>query len=114
MVIKRSRILHHVKLNKEPATCFAVLATLSRFEKHNREHIAFGYLKALSSVAADDELTQILTAAEDLELLGDGAEWHRYLVKRTDGALATMAPQGPTEQDIEPIQNTTVVGKRRR
>ena len=59
-----------------------MLATLSRFETYNREHIASGYLKALSSVAADDELTQILTAAEDVELGGDGAEWHRYLVKR--------------------------------
>ena len=114
MVIKRYRILHHVKLNIEPATCFAMLATLSRFEKHNREHIASGYLKALSSVAADDELTQILTAAEDLELDGDGAEWHRYLVKRINGVLETIASQGTIEQDIAPIQNPTVVGNWRR
>ena len=70
--------------------------------------------KALSSVAADDELTQISTAAEDLELDGDGAEWHRYLVKRIDGVLETIASQGTIEQDIAPIQNPTVAGNWRR
>ena len=114
MVLKQSKVLHHVKLNIKPATCFAVLATLSRFEKHKQRRISAGYLKALNSVAADDELTEILTAAEDLELDGDGAEWHRYLVRRIDGVLKTIASQGTIEQDIAPIQNPTVVGNWRR
>ena len=95
MVIKQLRIFHHVKLNIKPATCFAMLATLSRFEKHNRKHIASGYLKALNSYAAYDELTQILTAAEDLELDGDGAERHRYLIKRIYGALERRHHKAP-------------------
>ena len=43
--------------------------------------------KGAGSVAADDEATQILTAAKDLELDGDGAERHRYLIKRKNGVL---------------------------
>ena len=57
----------------------------------------------MGSVAADDEATQVLMAAEDLELDGDGAERHRYLTKMINGVLETIASQGIIEQDIAPL-----------
>ena len=60
--------------------CFAMLVTLLRLEERYGEQNAWAYSKALSSVAADDESTQILTAAENLELDGDGKEWRRYTI----------------------------------
>ena len=51
-----------------------MLVTLSRLGERYGEQNASAYSKALSSVAGDDELTQTLTAAEDLELDGDGKE----------------------------------------
>ena len=72
MVIKRSRILDRVKLEIKQMNRFAMLVTLSRFEECNGEHDASGYAKVLDSNIADDEWTQILTAADGFELDGDG------------------------------------------
>ena len=49
-----------------------------------------------------------MTAAKDLGLDGEGAERHRYLTKRIDVVLGTVAPQGIIEQNIAPIENPTV------
>ena len=55
-----------------------MLITFSRLEDRHGEHNVSAYYKALSSVAADDESTQILTATENLDLDNDGKKRRRY------------------------------------
>ena len=64
-------------------------------------------------VAADDEETQILTAAKDLELEGDGAERHRYLIKRIDGVLERRRHKAPKSR-MPHQYKPTIVGDWRR
>ena len=103
MVIKRSRILQRVKLEIKLMNRFAMLVTLSRLEERNGEHDASGYTKALSSITADDEWTQILTAADGFELDGDGKERRGYLIERINGIPETTASQGTIKQNVAPI-----------
>ena len=103
MVIKRSRLLPRMKLEIKLMNRFAMLVTHSRLEERNGEHHASGYAKALSSIAADDKRTQILTAADGFELDGDGKERHGYLIERIDGIPKTTASQGTIEQNVAPI-----------
>ena len=55
-----------------------MLITLPRLEDRHGELNVSAYYKALSSVAADDESTQILTATENLDLDNDGKKGRRY------------------------------------
>ena len=103
MVFKRSRILKRVKLEIKVMNRFAMLVTLSRLEERNGEHDASGYAKALNSITADDGWTQILTAADGLELDGDGKERHGYLSERINWIPKTTASQGNIKQNIAPI-----------
>ena len=60
MVIKRPRIFQYVQHQIKLNDCFAMLVTLLRLEERDGEHVASGYAKALNSITADDEWTQIL------------------------------------------------------
>ena len=51
-----------------------MLVTFLRLQERYGEQNASAYSEALSSVAADDKLTKILTAAEDVDLDGGGKE----------------------------------------
>ena len=82
---------------------FAMLVTLSRFEERNGEHDASGHAKALKSIATDDARTQILTAADGLELDRNGKERRCYLIERINSIPKTTASQGTIEQHIAPI-----------
>ena len=92
-----------MKLEIKLTNRFAMLVTLSRLQERNGEHDASGYAKALSSIAADDERTQVLTAADGLELDGNGKERHRHLIKRIHWIPEKTASQGTMEQNLAPI-----------
>ena len=92
-----------MKLEIKLLNRFAMLVTLSRLKERNGEHDASGYAMALISITADDEWTQILTAADGFELDGDGKERRGYLIERIDGIPKTTASLGTIEQNIAPI-----------
>ena len=91
-----------------------MLVTLLRLEERYGEQNASADAQALSSVAADDELTQILKAADGLELDGDGKARRRHLIKRTDALVDTSAPQGHESADQSTNINQCMVNTRRK
>ena len=77
--------------------------TLSRLEERNGQHDASGYATALNSIAADDERTQVLTAADGLELDGKGKERRRRSIKSINGIPEKTTSQSTIEQNRAPI-----------
>ena len=68
--------------------------TLSSLEKLYRELSATVAPKALNKVAADNEGTQILKAANGLELDGDGKATRCRLIQKINALLGAMASRG--------------------
>ena len=87
--------------------------TLSGFEKRYKELNASVAAKALSQVAAGDEGTQILKAANGLELDGDGKARRRHFIKRTDALLDTTSSQGHENADQSTDINQSIVNNLR-
>ena len=97
----------------QPIGRSAMPVALSGLEKRYKELNASVAAKALSQVAADDEGTQILKAADGLELGGDGKARRRHLIKRTDALLDTTASQGHESADQSTNINQSMVNNRR-
>ena len=91
-----------------------MIVTLSGLEKRYKELKASVAAKALSQVAADDEGTQILKAADGLALDGDGKSRRRHLIKRTDALLDTTASQGHESADQSTNINQPVLNNWRK
>ena len=91
-----------------------MLVALSGLKKRHRELNASVDAQALRSVATEYECTQILKAADGLELDGDGKARRRHIIKRTDALLDTTASQGHENADQSTKVNQAMVSNRRK